>query len=207
MYEDFLKTDDEIFINADSDLIYRPGWLDIAEQLLPQTDGLLSLYNSRKHPFIQQVNEQLGIKAHLGSAGTIFNREIAQYIVDNIPLNDSKDLDWKWSELLQQKKIRLFCTTESYIQHIGILGQNNNAFLGFDHGLNFLPENETNQRIMGEFIDELLTENQNFFKQKEKQLGYNLHKITRWDYKIGHAVLALPRELRRFYQRIKNPIR
>lgn len=49
IYEDFLNSEDDILINGDSDLIYRPDWLSAIEKYLPQTDGVLSLYNSNKH--------------------------------------------------------------------------------------------------------------------------------------------------------------
>ncbi|HDR0890543.1 TPA: glycosyltransferase, partial [Pasteurella multocida] len=66
IYDDFLQTNDDILINADSDLIYRPGWLEIIETLLPQTDGVLSLYNSNKHQFIEQITPSYGAKKTLG---------------------------------------------------------------------------------------------------------------------------------------------
>lgn len=47
IFEDFLKTEDDLLLLCDSDLILRPGWLDLLLELMPQTDGVLSLYNSR----------------------------------------------------------------------------------------------------------------------------------------------------------------
>lgn len=77
--------------------------------------------------------------------------------------------DWQWSTLLTNKNIKLICIKESYIQHIGILGQNNKGFINdFDYGLNFIPENEINQKIMSDFIDELFLENRKFIERKER---------------------------------------
>lgn len=53
IYKDFLTTGDDILINANSDLIFRPGWLRMVLMYLPKTDGVLSLYNSSRHPEIQ----------------------------------------------------------------------------------------------------------------------------------------------------------
>lgn len=204
IYDDFLKTEDEILIHADSDLIYRPGWLDVLEQLLPQTDGILSLYNSRCHPFSKMINAQYGDKEHLGAAGVAFRREIVELIVNNIPPNITHSADWLWMSLLRKENIRLICLTESYIQHIGILGQNNRGyFLDFDYGLNFLPENEINQRIMMQFLDETFIENKKFIFRKQNE-EYKFYKKRQWDYLIGHLILALPRELLRVIKRIKN---
>ncbi|HDR1294580.1 TPA: glycosyltransferase, partial [Pasteurella multocida] len=195
IYDDFLQTNDDILINADSDLIYRPGWLEIIETLLPQTDGVLSLYNSNKHQFIEQITPSYGAKKTLGSAGTVLTREIVKKIVDNIPI-DSDMFDWQWSTLLTNKNIKLICIKESYIQHIGILGQNNKGFINdFDYGLNFIPENEINQKIMSDFIDELFLENRKFIERKEKEIGCSLTKLKRLDYKVGHFILAIPREI------------
>ncbi|MGC6359869.1 glycosyltransferase [Bisgaard Taxon 45] len=202
IYDDFLKTNDDILINADSDLIYRPGWLELIETLLPQTDGVLSLYNSNKHNFIQQINPIYGVKKTLGSAGTVLTREIVKKIVDSIPIN-SDMFDWQWSNLLTNNNIRLICVRESYIQHIGILGQNNKGFINdFDYGLNFIPENEVNQKIISEFIEELFLENRKFIERKEKEIGCKLNKLKKWDYKIGHFILSIPREIKRLLRKL-----
>ena len=56
MYRDFLETGDEIFIGADSDTIFRPDILHMVNELIGETDGVLSLYNSVLHKAISELN-------------------------------------------------------------------------------------------------------------------------------------------------------
>lgn len=82
IFEDFLKTEDDLLLLADSDLIYRPGWLDVSLALLPETDGVLSLYNSRLH-FVESVcvGKAYALKKDLGAAGTLMTRDRVRDIV------------------------------------------------------------------------------------------------------------------------------
>ncbi|WP_109432633.1 glycosyltransferase family 2 protein [Aggregatibacter segnis] len=204
IYKDFLKTGDEILVNADSDLIYRPNWLEIILENLPKTDGVLSLYNSNKHPFINEnnSNELFGEKLHLGNAGTVLSRSIVEKIINNLPDN-TKYFDWEWSSLLKKEGIKLYCLYESYIQHIGILGQNNKGLINdFDYGINFIPESKINQIIISNFIDELFKENKEFIDKKQQEIGCKINKINKLDYKLGHAIMSIPRELMRLFHKI-----
>lgn len=203
MYKDFLETDDEIFINADSDLIFRPDWLAMVEKYLPQTDGVLSIYNSNKHEFIQSPVDGLGFKSSLGAAGVVMNREIVSMIIDSIPKEKVKGFDWQWSAILQNKGIKLACLEQSYIQHIGIQGQNNKGMLHeFDYGLNFLPISEINQRVMMEFIDEMIVENGKVLdklSENEQSFIDFISGNKQVDYKVGQAVLSIPRKLKKIF--------
>ena len=207
MYVDFLNTGDDVFIHGDSDLIYRPGWLEFFLQHFDQTDGVLSLYNSKKHPFLshEHLQNNISLKKDLGAAGTAFKREVVELIIKEMEDDALSNYDWKWSEFLTRKNIRLFCACNSYIQHIGIQGQNNNGCINdFDYGLNFIPESPANQKIMSEFIEELLIENQRFFDNHPEEV-YKLikkHAKTIIDYRIGHTCLFIPREIKKIAKRI-----
>lgn len=164
IFEDFLKTEDEVLLLADSDLLYRTEWLKTLKELLPQTDGILSLYNSRLHPFVgggSEADTLMSPKEDLGAAGTAFTRERVQDIVDAQMPPDT--YDWAWSALFRQKGYRLMCLHDSYIQHIGIIGQNNRgSILHFDSGLNFVADNLPTQQAMAQFVDELIAEHISF---------------------------------------------
>lgn len=171
MFFDFLDTEDEYLLLCDSDLILRPGWLDILIEQMPYTDGILSLYNSRMHPFLpigpSDVQAVFAPKKDLGSAGCAFTRRRVEDIVRAFPtLPTHTTFDWIWSEYFRQQGLRLCCLRESYIQHIGVIGQNNFGQLTrYDYGLDFLPVSEVNQRIMIEFIDGLVSAQQGWEKQ------------------------------------------
>ena len=203
MYKDFLNTDDYIFFNADSDLIFRPDWLAMVKKYLPQTDGVLSLYHSNKHDFIQPPVNGLGFKNSLGAAGVVMTREIVDIIINDIPKENVKGFDWQWSSILQKKGIRLACLENSYVQHIGIQGQNNKGMLhDFDYGLNFLPVNEVNQQVVMEFIDEMIVENAKIFvklSENEKLFLDFISGSKHLNYKVGQAVLVIPRKIKKYF--------
>lgn len=163
IFEDFLATDDDILLLADSDLVYRTGWAEFIAEALPQTDGILSLYDSRLHPFLTESNGQdFAPKAHLGAAGTAFSRQRVEDIV-NANMK-AVTYDWAWSELFQNKGYALMCCTNSYIQHIGIIGQNNKGAISlFDFSRTFYADNNTTSKILSQFINELVDENNRYY--------------------------------------------
>lgn len=200
IFIDFLSTGDDILFLGDSDLVYRSGWLEVLKRVLPLTDGILSLYDSRLHPFIDEGGtEEFAPKTHLGAAGTAFHRTRVMEIVEaDLP---DKYYDWTWSQFLVNRGYRLMCLRNSYIQHIGILGQNNNgAIHTFDLSLSFVPDNLLTQKIIAKFYSELITENELFLKRigaieiinlrkydvNFLSKGYTLQNILNSDIRILH---------------------
>lgn len=171
IFQDFLSTEDEYLLLCDSDLIFRPGWLDVLLEQMPRTDGILSLYNSRMHPFLpidtSDAQAVFASKEDLGAAGCAFTRRRVEDIVRAFPvLPTYTTFDWIWSEYFRQQGLRLCCLRESYIQHIGVIGQNNFGQLTrYDYGLDFLPVSAANQRIMVEFVDGLVSAQQGWEEQ------------------------------------------
>lgn len=189
IFQDFLTTEDDYLLLCDSDLIFRPGWLDMLFEYMPKTDGILSLYNSRMHspsPILDnsEHNQFLLTKNDLGAAGCAFTRERVKELVKAFPtLPTHTTFDWIWSEFFLSRRLNLYCLQESYIQHIGIIGQNNFGLLThYDYGLSFLPESEINQRIMIKFIDGLVQAQE----QWEQRHGLcNLMKTIPYDRQLG----------------------
>ena len=156
MYENFLNTGDDILINADSDLIFRADVITLVNKLLPKTDGILSLYNSTIHKSIEEIDvdgEKLLIKNDLGSAGTVFSREIVEKIMKNV--NSGINFDWRWSEYLKNSGYKILCVKNSYVQHLGLEGQNNDG-IRYDYGLGFIPGNKINQEIMSLHFEDMV---------------------------------------------------
>ncbi len=156
MYIDFLDTGDDALVNCDADLLFRGDWIQLLTTLLPQTDGVLSLYNSSNHPCVHELRileTPLVEKEHLGSAGTVFSREIVAAIVHNVP--SSRSYDWDWSRFLRREEKRLLCTRDSYVQHIGLDGHNSGKE-SIDYGLRFFPQDEWTMRHYLEFNERLL---------------------------------------------------
>ena len=124
MYKDFLEYQDDYFFNADSDIIFHPDWLCISLELLKETEGVLSLFNSVTHPVNKMINEKFCTKSHIGSAGTLFTRGRLEGLMEQFPdIDQVKGFDWQWSEYFCEKNIPIYCVNNSLIQHIGYTGQ------------------------------------------------------------------------------------
>ena len=174
MYKDFLNTGDDLLINGDSDLIFRPNWLDFLLENFNSLQGVLSLYNSNSHAFIQKNNNLIGFKEHLGSAGTVFNRSTVEKIVKHFTSDDTHAFDWKWSYFLRHElNIKLACSYKTYLQHIGFRGQNNLGVIPhFDFGLNFEPINPINTEIMMELLYDMISSTKQLYDHDiEKNLN------------------------------------
>jgi hypothetical protein len=165
IFTDFLAYDDDLLILTDSDLIFNREWLDVVERIIDHTDGMMSLYNSVLHTGIQNTlqieNVNMLNKRTIGGAGTVFKKDVVRKIVSELP--PSNTYDWDWSEYLVKSGVRLLVTERSYVQHIGLVGFNSGNYFGgdrsgslCDYGINFIGGNEYNEKIQGEFFNELL---------------------------------------------------
>ncbi len=177
MYKDFLNTNDKFFFNADSDLIFSSDWLNKAFELLPQTDGILSIFNTRNHRIIFE-EEKLCEKVDLGAAGTLFTRERVEEIVKEVSRENRNcdALDWWWSMYMRRNGKRLFSTKESYVQHIGFSGQNSSV-CNFDYGTNFVLDTVENGLILNNLLEEYI-----------HAAGQECKKRCR-DYQVGKYIL------------------
>jgi len=171
MYKYFLKTDADILYSLDSDLIFHPDFVEIGLNLLKNTDGIVSLYNSFKHPAYDSLlccGQKLLLKKHIGSAGTVFTRQIMKVIMDNVSL--SRSFDWDWSAFLEKINVRILVSETSYIQHIGFTGYNTKHTFEMDYGLNFLPVTQINVKILLELLEISIIEGNGALKNKLEEL-------------------------------------
>ncbi|PKN51672.1 MAG: hypothetical protein CVU55_10550 [Deltaproteobacteria bacterium HGW-Deltaproteobacteria-13] len=200
IFTDFIAHDDDILILNDSDLIFNREWLAIVEQIIDHTDGVMSLYNSVLHTDIlekfQIENINMLNKRSIGGAGSVFKKHIIKKILSELPPSDT--YDWDWSNYLVKSGIRLLVTERSYVQHIGIAGFYSGNYFGgemsgalCDYGINFIGGNEYNEKIQGEFFNELL---QIYTKEIER-----FKKII-----IGGKLLRTYHMLRSVYRLLKG---
>ena len=152
MYKDFLFSEDDFFFNADSDLIFNKDWLRKATELINETDGILSIFNSNTHDVYQLINNELCLKKDIGSAGTIFSRNrLEELLMHFNQIEEIKGLDWQFSEYFKNNNVRIFCVNQSLIQHIGYRGQNSSFF--FDYGRNFKIESIDEGQIINDIYE------------------------------------------------------
>ena len=184
MYVDFMSTDDEYFFNADSDIIFDSKWLNRAMEMMEETDGVLTLFNTRNHKPYGIINDTLCLKHTIGSAGTMFRRERIADILDCFDaLKKIEGFDWQWSGYLKDRGIKIYCVNNSLVQHIGYTGQN--SILSFDVGKGFKIETVEDGQVINDIfvdcIDKLRQENEFFLKRHEKlnnSLLYHLYKCV-----------------------------
>lgn len=174
-YKDFLLSSDKFLFNADSDIIFNKKWLLNGLELIDSTDGVLSLFNATSHQVKEIVNDKVCIKNSIGAAGTLFKRERVEEIVNyfsKLPNSEISSFDWKWSDFLTKENIRIFCTNESYVQHIGYYGQNTTIrYRGykiiktqkpyFDYGRNFKVDSPDTGQIVNDIFEQFIDQNRN----------------------------------------------
>ena len=176
MYRSFLESDDDILFNCDSDLIFDMDWLNVLLEYLPRTDGLLSLFNSSTHSVKEYLGE-LCIKDSVGSAGTIMTREIVKIICDSIDEKESyNSLDYNWCNLLKKRGKKIYCTSRSYVQHIGFEGYNS-ANGRMDIGEGFKVNNTINGQILGDVLHDIAVQSGD--NKPERRLFYFMFPFDR----------------------------
>jgi len=185
-YKDFLNSSDEYLFNADSDIIFNKKWLLNGLELLKKTDGVLSLFNATSHNVKEIIDSTFCIKETVGAAGTLFTRKRVEEIVNNfsnLPESKLHSFDWKWSEYLNQNNIRIFCTNNSLVQHIGYYGQNiyiryrGNKLIKtkkpfFDYGRNFMVDSLETGQIINDIFENFIDQN----KEEDERIKKILSK-------------------------------
>lgn len=150
IHKDFLRTDDDILVQLDSDMVISNDFFDIIKKIVYNVEvsknSIYSLYNSINHETLRKIkyieNEKFYEKKHIGGACVIFTREIIEKIVKSfdIEMTDMKGYDWKWSKILYDMKIPIYVSEKSYVQHIGLGGQNNKEVRNLDIGKNYVGD-------------------------------------------------------------------
>lgn len=155
IYKDFLTSTDDILVMLDSDLLCDPNFIKFILNNIDNTDGVLSLYNSILHPPFKVIDDVFVHKLHVGGAGVVFKRNVVRSIVNNVPYYHGCAYDWLWSKYLTENNIRIFCSKDSMVQHIGFEGQNCNSVTTVDIGLGFNPVTHHNFATMYQVYTDL----------------------------------------------------
>ncbi len=143
------QTDQKYVVLTDSDLIFDKSLPEVALDLADQTDGFWSFFNTANHTGV--IADQIWlIKNSVGSAGSVFRRDVAESVLANVPV--SNRYDWDWSNYLKFKNIRLLCTRRSYIQHLGFFEGQNSSLTSGDFGLNFEDYNSLHIGFLFEYV-------------------------------------------------------
>jgi hypothetical protein len=184
MFVDFLETGDDALLVADSDLIFRPDMIACVESVLEAAGGIMSLYNSAihsPHESCAVCGVPFAVKKTIGAAGTVMTRRVVEMIVANVPASSS--YDWDWSRYLALRNVPLLVTEESFVQHIGVHGQNSSSF-ATEYGLNFYPGSRRNEIAAAEFFDHVI-------RQKDELIrSYRVFKPLRYPGRSAKVLLG-----------------
>lgn len=145
-----VETGAEILVLLDSDLIVATDFLEVGVELLPECDGVLSLFNAPSHrttgsrgPFV--------LKKAIGAAATLWRRDLAREMLAHVAPGPC--FDWRFSEFLINAGYNICVTRNSRVQHLGAFdGQNSHLGGKGDIGLDFSDSDSRNSYRLAEII-------------------------------------------------------
>ncbi len=130
-----VTTGADALVLLDSDMIVAADFAEKIVELLPLTNGILCLFNTAAHPAFG-ARGALILKKAVGSAGTVWPRDLAQKMLDAVP--PGPRWDWRFCDYLMDSGYEICVVRNSLAQHIGINGgQNTHSPLSGDFGAGF----------------------------------------------------------------------
>jgi hypothetical protein len=176
VWRHFLDGPHSSLLFLDSDMIANRDAVTVGLSLANRFDGLISLYNSSMHPGVQK-DGQLLLKRSVGNAGTLWSRRHAKLALDAVGDRVS-GIDHAYSELFERRGVRLAATFQSRLQHIGVVGTNNQFYGQLDHGLWFVPDAPAQWHAIGYAYNELMSRQSDFLRPSNE--GDRGRWLSRW---------------------------
>ncbi len=117
----FVGTDYDWAVTLDSDLIVDKHWLTKLRNILPNTQGIVSLYHSGNpnHPTGDCYNGLCEMKT-LGNAGVVWSNKLARKML--LEMKKVHGFDWGWTEWLKKNNITQYAMEKSVVLHVGMHG-------------------------------------------------------------------------------------
>ena len=116
----------DILVNIDSDALLHPTWSNFIDEVLPRSDGILSLYNSGA-PYHRSFNctHVTCQKNTTGALGMVLRREIlseALKMVNNSKSKPGDQFDWALCKYFMQHRLSIYVPRSSLLLHYGVHG-------------------------------------------------------------------------------------
>jgi hypothetical protein len=162
LMESFVRGPESILVILDSDLIVARDFLRHAREMLPLTDGLLSLLHAHTHPGTEEG--PLLRKHSVGFAGTVWTRALVEEALAHVHF--TIHFDNGICDYLRARRRGIFSLKHSAVQHIGLLSGENSRFASSDFGLSFTGTEWYNLSAIHEVF---LQGCQDEFRRMEKQ--------------------------------------
>ena len=205
IHQDYINSNYDILLQVDSDVIFHKNFIEIIKSILStQTKyPVFSLYNSSNHPFVEnrnplEINKIIFKEKHsiAGICVLFTDKNILKNILDNIPKErKSFAYDWYWSHKLQEKGTPVMVSEQSFLQHIGVEGQNNKEIKGIDIGLYFTPTNTNDLEFLLHHYEIVIS---NFAKQNDKYVFFSRNNF------FIKCVITIYRFIKSFKRKIFN---
>ena len=205
IHQDYINSNYDILLQVDSDVIFHKNFIEIIKSILStQTKyPVFSLYNSSNHPFVEnrnplEINKIIFKEKHsIGGICVLFtDKNILKNILDNIPKErKSFAYDWYWSHKLQEKGTPVMVSEQSFLQHIGVEGQNNKEIKGIDIGLYLTPTNTNDLEFLFHHYEIVIS---NFAKQNDKYVFFSRNNF------FIKCVITIYRFIKSFKRKIFN---
>ena len=172
-----LETDADAVLLLDSDLLVSSHFLEASVALLPATDGVLSLFNTPRHPVVG-MRGPFVLKDSVGCAGTLWRRDVAEKVLNDVP--EGPCWDWRFSEFLGKAGIALCVVRDSLVQHAGYSDGENSVYGTGDIGLGFVDSDTKNAYRL---VELMIADSQASFRKLQGQihvLERRLRRAERW---------------------------
>ena len=152
----------EILVNIDSDALLHPTWSTFIDDVLPRSDGVLSLYNSGA-PYHRSFNcnHVSCQKNTTGAFGMVLQRIVlaeALQMVNNSKSKAGDQFDWALCKYFIRRGLRIYVPRRSLLLHYGIHGAHGSGSKHVEQAVNFdmaaLPiamQSEANFYLNGKF--------------------------------------------------------
>lgn len=170
MYKDFCKSQGDYLLNADSDLLFHTNIIEViestineAQKISPKT--IFSVFNTPNHKIEKNINEYVCEKKSVGAAGTVFNKQSIYEFVNTIPNSYNSNIptiDHYFCGKLKENGYKILCTNKSYVQHIGLVGQNS-FYYNTDWGKDFEIETLNNAQAISDVLQNIFMQGQDQF--------------------------------------------
>jgi glycosyltransferase involved in cell wall biosynthesis len=132
--ENLLATDADAVMLLDSDMLVADDFLEVGAQLLPYSDGILSLFNTPSHPAYGSRGPFV-LKKTIGSAGALWRRDVAEKTFSSV--RPGMKWDWRFCAFLVDSGYEICVTRNSLVQHLGFAAGENSSLRSGDYGVGF----------------------------------------------------------------------
>lgn len=139
LFRHFVQHGSGYLLNLDSDLLASRSLVERCLQIIrddraTQHPCLYSVFNAASHR-VRGVDGAFLVKPTVGAAGTLWRHDLLAEVLAHVPV--SRSFDWDWSAYLTRRGVPIRVTPQSYLQHLGRVGQHSCSLVGMDHGERF----------------------------------------------------------------------